>query len=649
MKRYRLMAFVLSVFSILLVACGSEPLQATAVPVAPVAAPAGITVPRPAPVAEAPRIVPVAPVPGLFELTILHNNDGESQLANLGSGLEEYGGVVHFEAAVQREKQAVASAEGSSGKREVLMLSSGDNFLPGPEFAAGQRAGVYYDAMALDIIGYDAIALGNHDFDMGPDVLAEFIRQVSRSQAPFLSSNLDFTGEPVLRDLYDAGRIAESIVIEKNGERIGIIGATTPDLNIISSPRRVKVIRNVAGEIQAEVGRLEADGVNKIILISHLQDIEADIEIVRQVQGIDVAVAGGGDQLLANECDLLIPDQEPFGPYPMMATDRTGNGVPLVTTAGQYSYLGKLVVTFDAKGVLVNIDENASHPIRIASGDDPVSVQADFDDCKARLANEEFVQAGQMQKTVISGLVVALDDLAQPFASSQVDLEGRRSEVRSRETNQGNLMADALLWQANELALEFGATPPDVALQNGGAIRNDLILPAGQIREIDTFDMAPFGNMVTVVEGVSRGQFKEILENSVSRVVEGDMDGGSGRFAQVSGFSFEWSESGTAHMLNSDGSVAKPGTRIQKVVMDNGEVIIGGGNVISGPDLTVATSDFLARGGDEYPFRGASFTPLGVVYQQALARFIQLPGGINGTITSDDYPQGGEGRITRLP
>ena len=84
-------------------------------------------------------------------------------------------------------------------------------------------------------------------------------------------------------------------------------------------------------------------------------------------------------------------------------------------------------------------------------------------------------------------------------------------------------------------------------------------------------------------------------------------------------------------------------------MLKNGEVIIGGGNVLSGLDLTVATSDFLARGGDEYPFRGASFTPLGVVYQQALASYILLPGGINGTITSDDYPEGGEGRIKRLP
>ena len=105
-----------------------------------------------------------------------------------------------------------------------------------PDSAPGQA---YYDALAMDLIGYDAIALGNHDFDFGPEVLAEFIKQVSESDAPFLSSNLDFSGEPGLQALFDEGRIAASVVVQKNGVRIGIIGATTPNLRSISSPRNV--------------------------------------------------------------------------------------------------------------------------------------------------------------------------------------------------------------------------------------------------------------------------------------------------------------------------------------------------------------------------------------------------------------------------
>ena len=98
----------------------------------------------------------------------------------------------------------------------------------------------------------------------------------------------------MLRDLFDQGRIAESVVVEENGESIGIIGATTPDLGVISSPRKVKIIGDVAEEVQTEVDRLEASGVNKIVLISHLQDIDTDIALLGQVQGVDVVVAGGG-------------------------------------------------------------------------------------------------------------------------------------------------------------------------------------------------------------------------------------------------------------------------------------------------------------------------------------------------------------------
>ena len=651
MKLYALITGVLLALSLFLIACGGQeatPFSDAAFIPTPTPTPASSPTPmletaltakaRPTATAAPPTTVAptsqVPPAPGTpFRLTILHNNDGESQLINLGSALENYGGVARFAAVVQREKRAALSGDVFIEDSGVITVSSGDNFLAGPEFTVGLRADINYDALALDLIDYDAIALGNHDFDFGPEVLANFIKQVSESQAPFLSSNLDFTGEPVLQDQFNKGRIAESVVVGEDGERIGIIGATTPSLRFISSPRKIKIIGDVAGEVQDEVDRLQADGVNKIVLISHLQAIEADIALLKQIDGVDVVVAGGGDELLANPDDLLVPgDEDPFGPYPIIAKDIDGTEVPVVTTSGQYGYLGKLVVQFDGDGNLVEIDADASGPIRIAGGDNPDAVQPE----------------PRMQQEVVNPVVKFLEELKRPIATSQVDLEGRRSEVRSRETNQGNLMADALRWQASRMAADYDVVPPDVAFQNGGGIRNDAVLPAGQIRELDTFDMAPFSNLVTILENISREQFKEVLENAVSRAVEGDVSGGSGRFAQVSGFSFEWSESGTAQVLNPDGTVGTPGTRIRRVVLDDGTVIVDGGGVVPGPALTVATIDFLARGGDQYPYRGTPFTILGVSYQQALANYIQDPAGLNRTVTADDYPLGGEGRIKQL-
>jgi 5'-nucleotidase len=221
------------------------------------------------------------------------------------------------------------------------------------------------------------------------------------------------------------------------------------------------------------------------------------------------------------------------------------------------------------------------------------------------------------------------------IGESEVDLDGLRASVRSMETNEGNLIADAQLWQATQLAADFGLAPPDVALQNGGGIRNDSVIPAGGISVLDTFDMAPFPNFVVIVPDIPRDQFKAILENAVSRTGPDDPSDGTGRFAQVAGFSFEY-----------DASQAV-GSRVQSVTIDNGPTIVIGGAVAPGDPLSVATTDFLAGGGDEYPFDSAPFTKLGVTYQQALANYIVT--GLGGTITAADYPVSGDGRITEAP
>ncbi|HSJ59636.1 MAG TPA: 5'-nucleotidase, partial [Jiangellaceae bacterium] len=225
---------------------------------------------------------------------------------------------------------------------------------------------------------------------------------------------------------------------------------------------------------------------------------------------------------------------------------------------------------------------------------------------------------------------------------SEVALEGRRDPgVRTEETNLGNLVADALLDAGTDNAASFGVTPPDVAIQNGGGIRNNSLIPAGPITELDTFAIAPFPNFVSVVPDVPRAQFKEIVENLVSRMPLAD-----GRFGQVSGFSFTYDVNGTAQVVTDDGVVITPGTRVQSIVLDDGTVIVENGVVVPGPAIAVATNDFSARGGDQYPFRGLPFTTVGVTYQQALSRYIVED--LSGLITAADYPEGGEGRITRL-
>jgi 5'-nucleotidase len=204
-----------------------------------------------------------------------------------------------------------------------------------------------------------------------------------------------------------------------------------------------------------------------------------------------------------------------------------------------------------------------------------------------------------------------------------------------------------LLWQAEQLAGDFGVAVPDVALQNGGGIRNNTVIPAGPISELDTFDMVPFSNFVTVIPNLDRDDFRQVLERAVSGAPDAE-----GRFAQVSGFQFVYDTSGTAQVIDTDtGEIITPGDRVESIVLDDTTVICCDvvNDVFPGADIGVATIDFLARGGDGYPFLGAPFTSVGQSYQQALFNYITSPtgnGGLGGTITSGDYPEGGEGRIT---
>lgn len=567
-----------------------------------------------------------------YTLTVLHHNDGESQLVH-APGNPDFGGVARFRTLVddlRRDATTGRPPAGQARHRGVVLLSSGDNFLPGPEFNASLDKGVpFYDSLALRTFGYDAMTIGNHEFDFGPDVLADFIDGFGAAPPPLISANLDVSHEPRLAALADDGTIVASTTTRERGERIGIVGATTPALPSISSPRNVKVLDDVAGLVQEQVDRLTARGIDKIILSSHLQGLGEDRELIPMLEGVDVAVAGGGGELLGDQNTRLVPGDElsldpetgePL-PYPLLVTDAAGVDVPVVTTPGDYTYLGRLVVNFDRHGDVLSVD-TGSGLVRV-SGVTPDAVAPD----------------PHLQQTVVDPVVDYTDDLADTvLADSEVALDGRRQGVRTGETNLGSLLADALLAAGRDRADEFGVAAPDVALQNGGGIRNNSVIPAGEVTELDTFDVAPFGNFVAVVPDVPRAQFKELLENAVSGAPAAD-----GRFAQVGGFSFSYDPTRQAQQVDDEGTVLVPGQRVRSVVLDDGAVLVEDGAVVDGDPVSVATNDFSARGGDQYPFRGAPFTSVGLTYQQALADY--LTDQLGGQITAADYPEGGSGRI----
>ena len=570
-------------------------------------------------------------------LTILHLNDSESQLLHAGKGIEDFGGAARSVAVVKNLRSAAATDV-------VLTVSSGDNFLAGPEFKASLAAynpslggvNTYYDAKVLDAIGYDAILLGNHDFDFGPDLLADFISIGFTSTFPrYLSANIDFTGEPALQTLVERGRIASSIIIEKNGHTFGIIGATTPNLPFISRPANAVVDSNLVTVVQNEINALLDGGINKIIFVSHLQDLAEDKALIAQLSGVDITIAGGSNDVLANPGDVLLPGDTSRGKYPIIVKDLSGRQVSIVTTGGEYKYVGRLMVDFDkTTGEIKRIDPD-SGPIRVAGGANPDAVVPD-PEVQAQVTGP------------VQAFVAALE--TNVIARSEVALDGIRNNVRSKETNAGNLVADALLAEARRLSGNFGVKAPAIALANGGSIRNNTIIPAGKMSERDTYDILPFPDFLTVFEKVSLTTFKDLLENAVSRIdSEGHPTGsGTGRFAHVAGFSFEYDPSRQAIEIDNDGNIVTPGERVTRVILDDETKLIDDRTIVVDPSYTlaIATIEYLARGGDQYPFGDLPFINLYITYQDALGNYIRQ--GLDGVIKAVDYPESGKGRIARL-
>lgn len=575
------------------------------------------------------------PAEPVLWLHVLHNNDGESQLINAGPGaLADFGSIARFATLANQLRAEALTFPVTRGAvaRGSLLISSGDNFLAGPEFNASLTNGIpFFDSIGLDLVGYDAFAIGNHEFDFGPDVLAQFIEGFT-GPAKFLSANLDFSNEPNMQALVEAGRVARSQVVEVAGVQVGIVGATTTNLPFISSPRNTIINTDLVTTIQSEVDALTALGVKIIILTSHLQGLDQEFALAPHLRDVDIIIGGGGGELLANPGDLLVPGDTPWptnlggAGYPRVAQDADGRTVPVVTTRGDYRYIGRLIAGFDADGNLIAVD-STSGVVRV-SGVAPDAVQED---------------AAILQQ-VVDPVRDAVDALANnAIGVSLVDLDGRTTSVRAFETNLGNLIADAFLWEARRRAATFGVALADVAIANGGGIRNNSVIPFGVISELNTFEILPFSNFVSVVASVPPAQFKEILENAVSRVG----GSGNGRFGQIAGLHVEWDFTGVAQQIDPvSGVVVTPGTRVRTAVLDDGRVIVQNGQISPGaPSVNVATVDFLARGGDQYPFRGLPFTTLGVSYQQALRNYIQT--GLGSVILPIDYREGGEGRIIR--
>jgi len=431
-----------------------------------------------------------------YKLTILHTNDFHSRfepISKYDSGCREgdnaegkcFGGSA-------RLVTGIAAARARSNNS--ILVDGGDQF-------QGSLFYTYYKGKAaaemMNKLGYDAMTVGNHEFDDGPEVLRGFIDAVD---FPILMSNADFSGEELL-----AGSLLKSTVIERGGEKLGLIGLTPQDTDELASPGPNVNFTDPVVAVQGEVDRLSGMGVNKIIVLSH-SGYAVDQRVASETTGVDVIVGGHSNSFLSNTSDRAV------GPYPTMV------GSTAIIQAYAYGkYLGELNVTFDDAG---NITEASGEPI-VMDG-----AVAEDDGTVARIAE----------------LAKPLDEIRNKIVASATEvIEGDRAVCRVQECAMGNLVADAML----DRVKDQGVT---IALANSGGLRASI--DAGDITMGEVLTVLPFQNTLSTFEISGQG-IVDALENGVSQVEEV-----KGRFPQVAGLIFSW-----------DASVAPNEGRIQSVMV----------------------------------------------------------------------------------
>ena len=504
-----------------------------------------------------------------FSLTIVHTNDTHSHHEPNSAG----------DGGAARQSTVVDQIRGEGGN--VLLLDGGDRFT-GTLFHQQYRG--QDSVLIMNAIGYDAMTLGNHEFDDGDQILADFIDGLT---FPVVTANVDFSESEIL-----AGKVQPYVVLDVNGEQVGIIGLVTPDTVNISSPGEELVFNSdLAGVTQAAVDELTGMGVNKIILVTHI-GLEFDREVAQNTTGLDIIVGGHSHSLLGNAYVASVAE------YPVEETNANGEPVIIVQAGSNDTYLGRLDVEFDAEGVLADW------------GGDTIFLS-------------QYITPDPVVDDIITELAGPIEELrATLIGESAVFLVGDRAVCRVAECNLGNLITDALRWE----------TGAQIAITNGGGIRasipdaptpEDITLAASEEVTLgEVLTVLPFGNLVSTFE-LSGADIIAALENGLSQI-----ETGAGRFPQVSGLHFIFD------------LTQEPGSRVVSVEVEgaNGEYA----EIDPEATYTVASNDFMRGGGDGYTvFAENAVNPydFGRPLDQVLADYIAENSPVNPQI---------EGRITDI-
>ena len=495
---------------------------------------------------------------------------------------------------------AAAIKEESAVSKNVIKLHAGDAITGDLYFTQSDGEA---DAVVMNTVCFDAMTVGNHEFDNGDAGLAKFIGFLQKTPAtcktPVVSSNITTAPTSPI-----AGKLSPYTIVTRENQRIGIVGVTAAQkTKNASRPDATTLFADEVTSVQKSIDALRSSGVNKIIVLSHLgYDVDSSAKFASALDGVDVIVGGDSHTLLGP--DSLKPfGLTPQGPYPTRLTDKANNPVCLVH-AWQYNYVvGKLAVDFDKYGVVNKCDGkpmilvgnsyqvnkaapsaadsdaftkalNDSGLLRITTPlASTVAALQPFSDAKVKLGSQIV---GKAADNLCLRRVPGIGPKSDVTRSSLGDLCNKDADVIAHGGNIQQLVAQAFLDQGQR----FGGA--DIALQNGGGVRIDV--PLGDITVGTVYTLLPFKNLLVRITMTGQ-QVKDSLEDGIDSMLGNNGGTGSGAYPYTAGLRF-----------NVDITQPK-GSRV------SGLQLFKGGNW-GAFDLAqtykVITNDFTSGGGDNY-------------------------------------------------
>ncbi|ODA20126.1 bifunctional metallophosphatase/5'-nucleotidase, partial [Achromobacter xylosoxidans] len=392
------------------------------------------------------------------------------------------------------------------------------------------------DAALMNTVCFDAMTLGNHEFDKGDSGLKRFIEllHAGTCQTPVLSANVTFGASSALNPARAPGMVKPSIVLRRDDQPIGLVGLTIANkTQQSSSPDPGTLFSDETAAAQQQIDALRAQGVNKIVVMSHI-GYEYDKQIIPNLSGVDVVVGGDSHTLLGPAALSTYGVGSPAGPYPTELRNKDGKRVCLVQAWEYSQVVGELKVSFDANG---DVTACAGTP-HVLVGDafkigGATPAAADQAAILADVSASGFlrVQAPDPQATAVLQPFKAKVDAFSASLVATVPQElcsrrvpggpGSRDYGRSSVAcnTLGNvslhggdiqqLVAQAYLEVANA---NYGGA--DISLQSGGGVRVPLL---GNVTAANVIEVVPFGNMLWRLD-ITGAEVKGMLEDGMQAV-----------------------------------------------------------------------------------------------------------------------------------